>query len=244
MLKALSMLAAASVAVTIGMNVVADEIQEKSDRCCGASGVQSQRAVGHSTQAAGLVNDNIENCICLQYVHTYWGDGTCSYYATDCSGSPFNWDDLCDLDVPQSCEVDSSGNPISCGTCIYYPQFPAPRMGAGNARLTQLPDHSFEVDPIEEAGARLFDEPFFVEVGLPGSSDPLRAKVFPILVERRVVGGKVLSAQVFYLGAQIRDFPEGAKVRRARGLPTGTYGCRAVDHERVLQIRTHANLDG
>lgn len=245
MLKIATMfLTVCAVSLSAGSLLADDGASERrAGACCGAAPDEKSLRSGAFVRRSSAAND-IEGCICLKYIHTIWGDGTCSFYATDCFNSPFNWDDFCDQDMPQSCEFDESGTPIGCGTCLYFPSRPAPRASVRDQPLARVPDHTISPDPQEDAGASFFDEPFFVRVAVGETESPIKAKVFPILVQRRVIVGRTLSAQVFYLGVEIKDFPPDVKPRPVHGEAAGRYQCRVIDHEKVLQIRTRTEVSG
>lgn len=222
----------------------AEESSPERSSCCGATSQSHRPSDQTRSVRGGPILQTIEYCVCLQYAHTIWGDGTCSYYATDCYGTPFNWDDTCDFDVPQSCAVDGNGVVTGCGTCLYWPRRPVLQMSTGDAPLPKLAEHSIEPEPRASAGASFFDEAFFVEASVTGREQPIRAKVFPILLQRRVVRDQALPAQVFYLGVEIKEFPNNAKPRPVYGEAVGRHQFRVVDRERVLQIRTHTPVSG
>ena len=199
--------------------------------CCGAlSGAFDGEAFqpdGDRPRASGT-----SGCICVKYKYMELSNGICQFYATDCYGMPFMWEDLCDT-PPGNC--DQNG----CGTCFYYTEQPAPRLAANRA-MPELMDHT--AAPALENGAAFFETPFFVRVWAAGRDEPIRAKVFPVVVPRRELNGDILPAQVFYPGVEVKEFPAGERVRPVHGLASGRHQCQVVDHSRVLQIRTHTAL--
>ena len=221
----------------------AEESSPERAPCCGARTDLHRDAVKQRSVRGGLVLETIEYCVCLQYAHTIWGDGTCSYYATDCYGAPFNWDDVCGYDDPQFCDVDGNGVVTGCGTCLYWPRRPVLEMSSGDAPLPKLLDHTIEPKPQAAAGASFFDEAFFIEASVTGREHAVKAKVFPILLQRRTTRDQTLPAQVFYLGVEVKEFPKDAKPRPVHGEAVGRHQLRIVDRERVLQIRTHSRID-
>ena len=219
-------------------SALADDAKSKPTvACCGREAAESRPVVGRDPASeSGTVSSDLSNCVCLKYIYAYWGDGGCSFYATDCFGSPFSWNDFCDSPYPGNCD------PNSCGTCLYIPEMPAPRGGRHDRPASATADHRIRPKLTEESGATFFEEPFFVQLAVPGRAKPLHARVFPILVPRKEAEARILPAQVFYPGIEIDGIPDGAVARQVRGDILGAYGCRAVDYERVLQIRTHTRL--
>ena len=202
--------------------------------CCGALQHPERESLlrSRTPRASGT-----EGCVCLKYIYAQWGNGTCTFYATDCYGAPFAWDDLCSAPHPGNCDE------TSCGTCFYIPEQPVPRM-AGEHPLPAKQDHAVEPILLDEAGATFFESPFFVRVNVPERDAAIRAKVFPILVSRRTVDGQTLPAQVFYQGVEVEEFPADAKARPVLGRVAAQHQCEVIDHGRVLQIRTHSKLTG
>lgn len=215
----------------------ADQLAESSPTapCCGREAAVSRPLVGREPSLqAGSVNNDLSNCVCLKYIYAYWGE-MCDFYATDCYGSPFPWRDFCNTPHPGECGTDS------CGTCFAYAGGGS-QTGRHDRQVSVLPDHTVRPRLVEESGATFFEDPFFVRISIPGRESPLSAKVFPILVPRKEAPEGLLPAQVFYSGVEIEGIPEHAKARPVRGEPLGAYGCRVIDHERVLLIRMHTKI--
>lgn len=203
--------------------------------CCGREAAVSRPILGRDRASqAESVNSDLSNCVCLKYIYAIWGD-TCDFYATDCYGSPFPWRDLCSTPHPGECDAES------CGTCFAYAGVEGQR-GRHDRPMSVLPDHTVRPNLVEASGASFFEEPFFIIVAVPGRESPLNAKVFPVLVPRKKVPDGVLPAQVFYSGVEISELPEDEKARPVRGEAVGPYGCRVIDHERVLLIRTQTKI--